>query len=84
MLTRALVFADVYVSRYFVRRAYAPLLVTAAGAWPADVIRVVSDLPTVQHGCNITAKAWQVRGGVDSPFKALHRTGMFRAFGVLL
>jgi hypothetical protein len=56
---------------YFVRRAFSPLLITAAGEWPAAVVRIVSDLPVPAHGCNVTADAWEVRGGprARAPFR---------------
>ena len=47
---------------HFVRRSFAPLLVTAAGGVAADgstAVTLISDLPSALHGCTVEATLWK-------------------------
>lgn len=48
---------------HFVRRANAPMIVTAAGELPVGGVHIVSDLPVELTSCNVTAAVWEVDGG---------------------
>lgn len=54
---------------HFVRRSFAPLLVTAAGDVPIGAVHLVSDLPTQLNQCNVSASVWFVDSPASHPQK---------------
>lgn len=60
---------------HFVRRSFAPLLITAAGPLdsPTQTIHLISDIPRYLHGCEVEAMLWEL-GGATTPTQTWNAT----------
>lgn len=61
---------------HFVRRAFAPLLVTAAGQTVSggSTIHLISDLPSALESCNVECSLWAFDAAASAPVKHWNMT----------